>query len=245
MFSTTYTAPAGIYDSLVQNTDGTWSLKKKDQTVYHFNASGFCDTITDRNGNQISLTLNSANYVTQITDSTGKHITVNLDSSNKFQSITTPDGRTWSFTINGSGDLSTVTWPSLGDGNTYTDSYTYNSSHGISTYTNKRGKTSSYAYNSSDASLASETDPLSHTTSYSYSSSSTTITDPLSHTRTDNYSSGILASIVDPSGFSQSFTSRDTNHNVLTQVDARGKTWTYTYDSMGNVLTSTDPLSHT
>ncbi|WP_025228633.1 RHS repeat-associated core domain-containing protein [Fimbriimonas ginsengisoli] len=238
---TTYTAPAGVYDALLHNGDGTWTVTKKTGEKYQFNSAGFCTAIQDRNGNQITLTLNSSNYCTQISDQTGRHISISV-SSGKFTSITDPLGRTWSFTRNGSDCLTTVTWPVL-DAVTYTDWFTYDTSGRILTHTDRRGKVWTRTYNT-DGSIATEVDPLSHTTSYGYTSSATTITDPLSHVATDNYSSGALASSQDESGFSESVTSRDSNHNPLTVVDKRGKTWTRTFDSSGNVLTVTDPLSH-
>jgi len=239
-FSTTYTPPAGVYDGLVQNSDTTWTLTKKNGTKYQFNTAGFCTSIVDLNGNTITLTLNSSNYCTKVTDPTGKYLTINLSSS-KFTSIVDPLSRTWSFTQSG-GELTTVAWPSLG-GTVYNDTFTYNSGNAILTHTDKRGEVWTKSYNS-DQSIASETDPLSHSSSYGYTSSVTTITDPLSHVRTDNYSSGALSSSQDESSYSDSFTSRDSNFNVLTHVDKNSKTWTYTWDSMGNMLTETDPLSH-
>jgi len=241
MTGTTYTPPAGIYDQLVQNTGGTWTLTKKNGTQYQFNTSGFCNSIVDTNGNTITLTLNSSNYCTKVTDPTGKYLTINLSGSNKFTSIVDPLGRTWSFTQSG-GELTNVAWPSL-SGTVYSDEYTYNSGNDILTYTDKRGEVWSRSWNS-DGSIAVASDPLSHETSYSYSSSATTITDPLSHVRTDNYSSGLLSSSQDESGYSYSFTSYDSNNNVLAEVDKNSDTWNYTWDSMGNKLTETDPLSH-
>ncbi len=238
-----YSPPAGISDSLVKNADATWTLTRKDGTKYSFNTSGFCTGITDRNGNTISLSLNAGNYVTQVTAPDGRYVSISLDASNHFLSVTDPAGNSWSFTRNASNDLTTVTWPLL-SGTSYSDQFGYDTSHHITSHTDRRGKLWQFAYNT-DGSLATAEDPLGHTSSYTYTSSATTMTDPLLHSSVDNYSGGILASSVDGSGFSESYTSRDTNHNVTTLVDKRGKTWHYTYDSKGNVLTEQDPLLHT
>ena len=232
-----FVPPAGIYDQLVKNSNGTWTVTKKNGTTYQFNTSGFCTSIADLNGNTITLTLNSGNYCTKITDPTGKSLTSNLNGSNQFTSIVDPLGRTWSFTIT-SGELTSVAWPSL-NGTIYNDAFTYNSLNDILTHTDRRGEVWSRTYNS-DGSTASATDPLSHTTTYGYTASATTITDPLSHTRTDNYSSGQLASSEDESGYSVSYTSYDANHNPTTVVDKNSNTWHFTYDSKGNTLTKTD-----
>jgi RHS repeat-associated protein len=240
--STTYTSPAGIHDTLVKNSDSTWTLTKKGGTKYFFNTAGFLTKVQDRNANAITLTLDSNNYCTKITDPTGRYVNVSVDSSHHFTGITDQTGRTWSFTLDGSGDLSTVTWPTLG-GSTYTDGFAY-SSHRITAHTDRRGKVWSLAYNT-DGSVASETDPLSHSTTYGYASGATTVTDALSHVTTHNYSSGALASQVDASGYSVSYTARNASFDVTSITDARGKVWTRTYDSNGNVLTVTDPLNHT
>ena len=107
LYTTTYTPPTGIYDQLVQNSDSTWTLTKKNGTKYQFNTAGFCTSIVDANGNTITLTLNSANYCTKVTDPTGKYLAINLSGSNKFTSIVDPLGRTWSFTQT-SGELTGV-----------------------------------------------------------------------------------------------------------------------------------------
>ncbi|MCO5297810.1 MAG: hypothetical protein M9921_13240 [Fimbriimonadaceae bacterium] len=240
--TTTYIAPAGTYDDLVKNGNDTWTLTKKDGTVYSFNDEGFCGQIEDRNGNAITLSLDANNYVTTITDPTGRQIDLDYDGSHRITSITDPLDRVWEFSYNGSNELTEIEWPDL-DSVAYSDTFTYGTGHVIASHTDRRGKTWSFTYNT-DASLATETDPLSHQVSVSYASGATTRTDPLSHTRVDNYSSGKLTSRVDESSFSVSFTSRDSNNNVTALTDRRGKSWSLTYDSSGNVTSVTDPLSH-
>jgi YD repeat-containing protein len=241
--STTYTAPVGIYDSLVKNADSTWTLTKKTGVKYLFNTAGFLTRIQDRNNNGVNLTLNAGNYVTKITDPTGRYVNVSVDASGNFQSIADHTGRTWTFTRNAADDLVSVTWPTL-DGVTHQDQFAYNAGHDITARTDKRGKVWSATYNS-DGSLASETNPLNQTTTYTYASGYTDVKNPLNGVVRHNYSSGALASVVDESGFNVSYTSRDANKNVLTKVDKRGKTWTYTYDAKGNVLSVKDPLLKT
>ena len=46
----------GIFDSLVANPDGTYTLRKKDQTTYSFDSSGHLISIVDKNNNTIALT---------------------------------------------------------------------------------------------------------------------------------------------------------------------------------------------
>uniref|UniRef100_UPI002582D79C DUF6531 domain-containing protein n=1 Tax=Nitrosomonas sp. TaxID=42353 RepID=UPI002582D79C len=169
-FDTDYDPPAGIYDKLVKHTDGTWTLTQKDQTEYRFNDDGFCQEIEDRNGNTVTLTLNQYNYVTEVTGPSGRSLTISLDQNNNFTSVEDPLGRVWTFDLNSQTDeLDAVEWPDL-DQTTYTDAFEYDASHRITTHTDRRGKEWDYSYNS-DGSLASATNPLSHTTGYTYTAS--------------------------------------------------------------------------
>jgi RHS repeat-associated protein len=53
---------------------------------------------------------------------------------------------------------------------------------------------------------------------------------------------GNLSSITDPQGGIIRFTSHDIMGNVLTKIDARGKEWTYEYDSAGRLTSVTNPI---
>lgn len=236
-----FTAPTGIFDELVQHTDGTWTLTKKDGTELKFNDDGFLEEIEDRNGNAITIALNGANYATRVTDATGRYFDIDLDGSNNFESVTSPDGKVWTFTRNGSDDLVEVEWPEL-DSTTYTDEFAY-SSHRIVTHTDKRGKDWTFTYNM-DGSLATEKNPYNHTWTYIYASTYSEIENPLGKKTRHNYSSGKLASVVDEASYSTSQTLGAIN-KPTSVTDKRGKTWTYTYDAKGNVLTKTNPLSKT
>lgn len=236
-----YTAPTGIFDTLVKNGNGTWTVTKKDQTKYHFNDDGYLTEVEDRNGNTITITLNGANYATRVTDATGRYYDIDLDGSNNFESVTSPDGEVWTFTRNGSDDLTEVEWPEV-DSVVYTDEFAY-SSHMITTHTDKRGEDWTFTYNG-DKSLATEKNPYNHTWTYTYNTTYTDLTNPLSKTTRHNYSSGKLASVVDEASYSVSQTLGAVN-KPTSVTDKRGKTWSYTYDSKGNLLTKTNPLSKT
>ncbi|HEV2474491.1 MAG TPA: hypothetical protein VGS41_17570, partial [Chthonomonadales bacterium] len=75
-----YSPPTGIYDTLAKNGDGTFTLTTKDQIAYHFATLGYCDTITDENGNAITLAHNASNQLTSITDATSRAVTLTYTS---------------------------------------------------------------------------------------------------------------------------------------------------------------------
>jgi RHS repeat-associated protein len=218
---------------------GYYTMTMPDGTVYTFNTAGYCTTITDRNANAISITLNGSNQPTEVADPTGRSFSLSY-TGGELSSVTDPLSRTWSFTVNGSDDMTKITWPSIGS--TYYDQFAY-SSHCITSHTDRRGNVWSETYDSGNE-IATETDPLSHEWTYAWTSTSGAVTDPLSHTRTDNYSSGLLSSREDESSYTENYTSRDTNHDVTAYEDKNGQTWDFTWDSNGNKLTETNPLSH-
>ncbi|MCW3100318.1 MAG: repeat-containing protein, partial [Chthonomonadaceae bacterium] len=237
-----YTAPTGIHDVLVKNTDSTYTLTKPDQTKYHYTSAGYCDTITDRNANQIGLTYTTGNFVSTITDSTGRTVTLSYDTSNRISTVTDTASHVWSLAYDTNNNLSTVTYPVLGT-TYYSETLGYNSAHDITTFTDKRGHNFVYTYNSDD-SIATESDPYSNQTSYSYTSTATTVTDPNSHSTVYTYSSGKLSQLTDAASQSESYV-YDTANNRTQKTDKRGYVWTATFDSAGNVLTTADPYTNT
>lgn len=103
-----YTAPTGIHDVLIANTDGTFTLTKKDQTQYHYTSAGYCDTITDRNSNQIAISYNTGNYVVQIADATGRTVALTYDTSNRISTVTDPLSRVWTLGYDASNNLTGI-----------------------------------------------------------------------------------------------------------------------------------------
>jgi RHS repeat-associated protein len=245
--SDVFTAPTGIYDSFVKNVDGTFTLTTKSQVAYHFNTSGYCDTISDENGNSLSIAHNSGNYVTTITDATSRTITLGYDSSNRINSITDPLSRQWTISYDSSNQLQTLTYPVVnvaGTPTTYTATFGYDSNHNITDQKTPNGNHWTFNYNSVDNSLNWQEDPAGHQTGFSYTSGKTVITDPNSHTRSDFYGSGTLTQQADALSNTVSYL-YDSNLNKKQITDARGKVWNYTFDSSGNRLTAEDPLLNT
>ena len=52
----TFTPPAGCYDSLSRNSDGSYTLLDKHGTIHSYNSDGCLTQVRDRNGNQLLLT---------------------------------------------------------------------------------------------------------------------------------------------------------------------------------------------
>jgi RHS repeat-associated protein len=115
----------------------------------------------------------------------------------------------------------------------------------VSGATDNSGRTTSYAYDSSER-LISATDVRGHTESYSYDTSNnlTTVTDRLGHTvLTNAYSpDGTLATQTRPGGGTEKFSyTRNTKGRITSAqyTDPRGATETMTFNSLQEPLTVT------
>ncbi|MDZ7581897.1 MAG: DUF6531 domain-containing protein [Deltaproteobacteria bacterium] len=62
-----FTAQTGVFNTLVQEAAGSYTLTDKRLLVHHFDASGVLTAISDKNGNTMSLTYDSGRLVT-VTD---------------------------------------------------------------------------------------------------------------------------------------------------------------------------------
>jgi len=241
----TYSAPTGIHDTLVANGSPvtSYDLTTKNQVKYHFtnpNGTGwYIATISDLNGNTVTVNHNTGNYVTTIVDSTGRTITLTYTGS-LITSISDPLSRSWSISYT-SGALTKITYPVV-SGSTFNEQFGYDANYCITSITDKRGKVSTATYNS-DGSLATETDACSNAVTYTYASGQTIITDANSNTVRHNYTSGRLMSVEDQAGVLESY-SYDASNNRTGVTDRRGNAWRYSFDSSGNMLTKTDPLTH-
>ena len=238
----TFAAPTGIHDTLVKNVDGTFTITETSQTQYHFNASLYCDTITDPSGNVLSINRNAAGFVSNVTDATTRRITFGYNAANQITSITDPLSRVWTIGYNASSDLTSVSLPVL-NGSTYSYTVSYDTTHDVTSVTTPGGRSTTFSYNS-DGSLAWEQDGAGNRSTYTYASGLTTITDANGNAITHTYTSGLLTRVTDALGKYEVY-GYDTANNKTSVQDKRGFTWAYTFDSSGNVLTKKDPYLNT
>jgi RHS repeat-associated protein len=236
-----FTPPTGIYDTLVKNGSGTYTLTTKNQIVYEFNTSLRCTSIKDPNNNTITLGYSGNNVIT-ITDPTSRVLTLTY-TSGKISSITDPTSRVWNIVYDGSGRVWKVQNPPL-SGTTYETLYTYNTAHCITGIQKPRGYRWTYSY-FADNSLQWEKDPYNNQVQYQYTTTTKTITDPNGKVTTLTYdTTGRLTQVKDPLNHTENYT-YDTSHNRTNVQDKRGYHWAYTYDSKANVLTAKDPYNNT
>jgi RHS repeat-associated protein len=125
------------------NSNDTWSVTRKDGTVYVFpdsfaQSKSQCQAviqIVDRYGNKVKLDRTNCN-LTQITSPNGRYIQLQYDSSGRVTTATDNIGRTVTYTYDPVGRLATVT-----DLNGGVTTYTYTDQNELATITDARGIT--------------------------------------------------------------------------------------------------------
>lgn len=231
-----YLGASGALSRLTK-TGSTYELLRQDQVKYAFDASGRLTSMRDRNNQGLTLAYDGSGRLQTITDSVGRAITVTHDANGNLSQVALPDGRnvTYGYT---SGRLTSVT--------------------------DARGRVWTYAYHATYGWLKKEVDPLQHsvfdntyskwgrvteqldalnnktTFAWDAATQTATVTDARLNAWKDVYTGGKLVKRIDPLGNTWEY-GYDTNYNLTSVKDARGKTTTMTYDSRGNLLTRTAP----
>ncbi|HEX6716097.1 MAG TPA: hypothetical protein VF088_03260 [Pyrinomonadaceae bacterium] len=88
---TVYESKDSSYLQLINNLDGTMTLRPTDGTQLTYIATGGgirCNKTTDRNGNYFSVTYKTWGEIDQVTDTLGRVLTFNYDANWNIQSIT-------------------------------------------------------------------------------------------------------------------------------------------------------------
>ena len=107
--SDTLEAESGAREKLVHNDDGTYTLTAVDQVKELYDSTGNLTSLTDLNGNTISLSYQNGRLST-VTDPFGRSLTFSYDTSGKIASITDPAGKTIQFGYDSSNNLTLVTY---------------------------------------------------------------------------------------------------------------------------------------
>jgi RHS repeat-associated protein len=266
-----FTAQSGVFETLVKNPDGSFTLTQKDQTSYHFatipntpflvgGPVWMLTGITDRNGNTTTLTY-TGGLLTGIANAYGRSLALSYNSQNHLASVTDPLGRVTTFHYDSTGrNLASVT-----DANGAQIQYTYNVLHQLTGKVDRAGRTFTYSYNSSfepvtvldsaGSTTASLSNPNNWATNASslalvqmrvYLASTATGTDGRGNTWRYPYNTnGYLTQIVAPDGATTNYAYDAATLMPSSMTDANGHATTYTYDVQGNLLSRTDAMGHT
>jgi RHS repeat-associated protein len=240
--------PAGRYETLIKNQDGTYTLIDKYGTKKRLDTNGLITEIEDRNGNKIIYTYTGSDYMrllTKMTDDLGRDTTFTYNSKRMIDTITDSASRQWTYHYDSaSGDLLSVETP-MG----LSKSYTYlhrncKSTSLIETVVDPNGDTyiTNY-YDSNDRVWKQTYGDYDYLLSYHPDVSTTTVTNRAGYDSNTVYndSGQALKEYVYTDGLregdpDQYLTqhSYDTNGEITKKVFPAGNWIDYKYDSKGN-----------
>jgi RHS repeat-associated protein len=180
-----------------------------DVTTFSYTTQGLLDTTTDPNGLVTRVLTRNAQ---------GLPLTVEM-----------PDLRVWTFAYDGENRLISSGVRGGAQTATLSNTFTYNLSDQVTTYTNTRGKTWTFTYDAARR--------LTQTTAPTGEKATFTL-DALGNITRVAYSTGTAAATFwEDSTF-------DELGRILTVVGAQGQTWRYSHDVEDNVATERDPLNN-
>ncbi|MBI2174208.1 MAG: hypothetical protein HYU33_03305, partial [Candidatus Omnitrophica bacterium] len=171
--ASTYNPSAGVYRSLVQEADGTWTLTDVHGEIQRFDIDGKLTQISDRSGNALTFAYDpagklpiqgpSAYFVNQttgviardfrltnLTDSLGRQITFTYNADGRIAAITDWAARAWNYTYDAQGNLTVVTQPATPEApQGAVTTYAYDSNHNLTSilYPNQQPNGAVYVAN--------------------------------------------------------------------------------------------------
>lgn len=236
-------------DKLVKNADGSYTLTRKDQSQYSFDASGRLIEERNRTGQALHMTYDSNSKLQTVSEPlSGIALNLAYDGSGLLQSATDNLNRQWSFTRDVSHNLTNIQYP-----NTTSSVFTYDAAGQVLSETDPQGNLLFLNTYDSEGRVVSQDDGVSgnQVSTLVYDDTSqpgfrvTTITDRTGQSRQYIHDSSYqLVKVIDELG-NQTQIAYDADGNRTGITDAAGHSTTMTYDSRGNLLTTTDADSHT
>ena len=101
-------APAGVFDTLVKNGNGSYTLTTPAQVAYNFTSTGQLTNIVDRNGYSTALDY-TGELLTSVTDSVGRSRLFSYDDADHIERILDPNDLPGSVVKTGTFSKATVT----------------------------------------------------------------------------------------------------------------------------------------
>ena len=235
-----FTAPAWTQDTLSGSSGTGYTVTLADQTKYHFSGTGRLENVTDRNGNQTTLSY-SEGRLTTITDPASRKITLHYNSEGLVGEAEDPMGHSVKYTYDKEGNLASVTQP--GEASRRWQ-FKYDSEHQMTELTDGRGGKTVNKYNGAHQ-VERQTDPAGRTLEFEYGAFHTRITNEStkSVTNEDFTSAEQLSGITHGFGTTSATTeafSYDSADDLLSSTDGDGHTTNYTYKGADRT-SMTDP----
>ncbi|MDA1014983.1 MAG: hypothetical protein O3A00_11105 [Planctomycetota bacterium] len=242
-----YTSPAGIFETLVKNADGSFTLTRQDQIKWNFDAAGKLASLVDLNGNSISLSYAGGGNLSSLADPSGRTLSFAYDAGGFLTSVTDPLSRISTFSYQGAPKhLWKAHEPSP---STLFLQFGYDNREQVTDITDKRGNLWSFAHDPPPShKLTTVTNPQANSRSYVFFTGSAQVTDENGNltsyvfgtngelTRFDLYPDPMQPAVT------QTFI-YDADFNVSANTKPSGAVWEFTWDTNGNLLTVEDPIT--
>jgi RHS repeat-associated protein len=204
--------------------------------------------VTDPRGYVRRVTFGPTGYTTSDTHALSQPeqqaVTYQYYSDNLAQSVTDALNRTTSFNYDANGNVTSVT-QLAGTSNAVTSTFAYGGPFGqISSATDPLGHSSTFTYDQL-GNLTTATDPLGHQTTLTYDGAGrpVSVQDALSNAAHFAYFGGDLVTVTDPLG-NVSTQSVDSVGRVISAIDALGNTTKYQYNNLNLLTQVTDAQGH-
>ncbi|VAW90489.1 hypothetical protein MNBD_GAMMA17-368, partial [hydrothermal vent metagenome] len=259
--------PAMRGAELIAYSNGEADIIWRNGKIFHFIPAGFrvgsvLSSITDRNGNTITINRNPSNLlnISEVVDAAGRKLSFEYDTSNRIIRIFDPASREVLYSYNAQGSLETYTDP---EGNITT--YAYDANNRMTTITDARNIViAENVYNTNGKVLRQkQADGKELIFDYQLLNpdignspiQQTFVTDPRGKQTVYRFNTqGFVTAVTDPLGQTREFT-RQPGTNLLLAVRGNGicdicgspqlGDISYTYDERGNRTSITDAVGNT
>jgi len=242
-----------VYDSLIANGDGTFTLKEPSQRHFEFDASGRLQQIVNAHGQAIHLVYPSASsYPTQIVEAvSGFSLALAYNPTNQLLSqVSDAAGRSVAFLYDSLNHLTALTKSDAKTSQTIT--FTYDSAGRVLSETDPEGVRVFEDVYDSYGRVVSQSDAVHGNNPYlfSYDESQTDrlITTVMNRSGATNVyvhdRNYLLVSVTDGLGYTTSY-GYNANGDEVAVTNALGQVQTFAYDSAGNRISATDAAGFT
>ncbi|MDP9904714.1 DUF6531 domain-containing protein [Arthrobacter bambusae] len=230
-----------------------------------YDGSGNLASITDAAGGVRAFTYDGSHRLLTATDPLGvKYLTNTYDASGRVVKQLDAQGNTRTFAFDDAAKTTTYTdnegqatvytrddaghVTAMRDANGNTQKFAYDSADRVTSYTDQSGNVTTYGYDASGR-LVKSSAPAGDDRSYTYSPQGdlASVTDkggPGGTTRTTSFdlgAQGLPVAVHQPDGTTLART-YDTHGNLTSSTDANGNTTSFGYDGSGNLVSVTDPM---
>lgn len=237
--TTGYVADDPSYHSkMIRNTDGTFTVKLKDQKELSFDTSYRLTKIKDKNLNQITYSYDADGKLVNISDSKNHTINISYNTQNLISNVSDWSGRNTQYTYDSQGNLLSAKDP---NGNSTT--YAYNDEFKLVSITDRMGNIISTNSYTPEAKLSTQSDDSSLTTNFTYNKTTREVTasDNLGRVNKVSYDSkGRILSSKDSLG-NTIVNTYGVEMSPLAITDKLNNKITNTYDVNGNLTSTTFP----